>query len=72
MRPIIADFNGRRLDAVVMGYGTGGTVTGVGRVLRRERPDTKIILSEPANAQLLGSGGVRPMLMPAIQVRCAV
>ena len=38
------------------GYGTGGTLAGVGRVLRRERPETKIILSEPANAQLVGSG----------------
>ena len=55
-REIIADFKGDRLDYFVTGYGTGGTVTGVGRVLRRERPDTKIILSEPANAQLLGSG----------------
>lgn len=55
-REIIADFTGRRLDYWVTGYGTGGTVTGVGRVLRRERPETKIILSEPANAQLLGSG----------------
>jgi cysteine synthase len=55
-REIINDFEGRRLDYFVTGYGTGGTVTGVGRVLRRERPETKIILSEPANAQLLGSG----------------
>ncbi|WP_293862628.1 cysteine synthase A [uncultured Alsobacter sp.] len=55
-REIVADFTGRRLDAVVMGYGTGGTVTGVGRVLRRERPDTRIILAEPANAALLASG----------------
>jgi cysteine synthase A len=55
-REIIADFKGERLDYFVTGYGTGGTVTGVGRVLRRERPETKIILSEPANAQLLGSG----------------
>ena len=38
------------------GYGTGGTVTGVGRVLRKERPDTKIILSEPANAAIVTSG----------------
>ncbi len=38
------------------GYGTGGTVTGVARVLRKERPETKIILTEPANAQLVGSG----------------
>ncbi len=55
-REIMADFAGDRLDYVVTGYGTGGTVTGLSRVLRRERPDTKIILSEPANAQLIGSG----------------
>ena len=55
-REIIADFDGQRLDYWVSGYGTGGTLTGVGRVLRRERPETKIVLSEPANAQLLGSG----------------
>jgi len=55
-REIMADFAGDRLDYWVSGYGTGGTVAGVGRVLRKERPDTKIILSEPANAQLLGSG----------------
>jgi cysteine synthase A len=55
-REILADFKGQRLDYFVTGYGTGGTVTGVGRVLRRERPETKIILSEPANAQLVGSG----------------
>ena len=55
-REILADFGGKRLDYFVSGYGTGGTVTGVARVLRRERPNTRIILSEPANAQLLGSG----------------
>lgn len=55
-REILADFDGERLDYWVTGYGTGGTVTGVGRVLRRERPETRIVLSEPANAQLLGSG----------------
>lgn len=53
---ILADFAGERLDYFVSGYGTGGTVSGVGRVLRRERPGTKIILSEPANAQIVGSG----------------
>ncbi|WP_163270765.1 PLP-dependent cysteine synthase family protein [Chelativorans alearense] len=55
-REIINDFAGSRLDWFVTGYGTGGTVAGVGRVLRRERPETKIVLSEPANAQLVGSG----------------
>ena len=55
-REVIADFEGQRLDYYITGYGTGGTVTGVARALRKERPDTKIILSEPANAQILGSG----------------
>lgn len=58
-REILADFAGERLDYWVTGYGTGGTITGVARVLRKERPDTKIILSEPANAQLVGSGVVQ-------------
>ena len=55
-REIVADFEGQRLDYFVTGYGTGGTLTGVARVLRKHRPETKIVLSEPANAQLLGSG----------------
>lgn len=58
-REIMADFDGDRLDYWVTGYGTGGTVSGVGRVLREKRPETKIILSEPANAQLIGSGEVQ-------------
>ncbi|MBA3909129.1 MAG: cysteine synthase [Rhodobacter sp.] len=55
-REIIADFAGDRLDYVVTGYGTGGTVTGLSRVLRKDRPETRIVLTEPANAQLVGSG----------------
>jgi cysteine synthase A len=55
-REIMADFKGQRLDWFVTGYGTGGTLSGVARVLRRERPETKIVLCEPANAQLVGSG----------------
>ncbi|EDP63137.1 cysteine synthase [alpha proteobacterium BAL199] len=55
-REIITDFAGSRLDYFVTGYGTGGTVTGVARVLRRERPETRIVLTEPANAQLIASG----------------
>ncbi|MEO0821356.1 MAG: pyridoxal-phosphate dependent enzyme [Pseudomonadota bacterium] len=55
-REILADFAGERLDYWVTGYGTGGTVTGVARVLRRERPETKIILSEPDIAALIASG----------------
>lgn len=55
-REILADFEGRKLDYFVTGYGTGGTVAGVGRVLKKSFPDAKIVLSEPSNAQLLGSG----------------
>jgi cysteine synthase len=55
-REIINDFAGSRLDYFVTGYGTGGTIAGVAKVLRKERPETRIILCEPANAQLVGSG----------------
>ena len=55
-RELLADFAGERLDYWVTGYGTGGTMTGVARVLRKERPQTRIILSEPTIAPLLGSG----------------
>ncbi|WP_374644225.1 cysteine synthase A [Tabrizicola sp.] len=54
-REILADFDGK-LDYFVSGYGTGGTITGVSRVLRRESPATRIILAEPANAALVASG----------------
>ena len=54
-REILRDFDGERLDYWVTGYGTGGTLQGVGRVLRQKRPETKIIVCEPADAQLLGS-----------------
>ena len=55
-REIMSDFDGERLDYWITGYGTGGTVSGVSRVLRKERPETKIILTEPANAALVASG----------------
>jgi cysteine synthase A len=55
-REIMNDFAGTRLDWFVTGYGTGGTLVGVARVLRRERPDTRIAVCEPDNAQLVGSG----------------
>lgn len=53
---LLADFEGERLDHWVTGYGTGGTLTGVGRVLRKERPETRIVVSEPTNAAILSSG----------------
>ena len=55
-REIIDDFAGERLDYWVTGYGTGGTLKGVARVLAKERPETKIIVCEPEDAPLLGSG----------------
>ena len=55
-REILDDFAGERLDYWVTGYGTGGTLKGVARVLAKERPDTKIIVCEPEDAQLLASG----------------
>ena len=55
-REILADFADTSLDYWVTGYGTGGTVSGVARALRRDRPDTKIILAEPANAAIVSSG----------------
>jgi cysteine synthase A len=50
---ILLDFANRRLDYWVTGWGTGGTLTGAGQVLRRARPDIKIVACEPANAALL-------------------
>ena len=54
-REIIADFAGERLDYWVTGFGTGGTLKGVGRVLAKERPETKVVVSEPADAPMLTS-----------------
>ncbi len=74
-REILGDFAGKKLDYFVSGYGTGGTITGVGRVLRKERPETRIILTEPANAALVssstpqerGAGGAPATSHPAFE-----
>lgn len=50
---ILRDFAGRRLDTFVSGWGTGGTLTGVGQVLKVARPDIRIVTTEPAGASLL-------------------
>jgi cysteine synthase A len=50
---ILSDFAERRLDYYVSGYGTGGTITGAGQMIRLARPDVKIISTEPAGAALL-------------------
>jgi cysteine synthase A len=53
---IMADFAAERLDYWVSGFGTGGTLKGVARVLKKASPATKVIAAEPDNAQVLGSG----------------
>lgn len=50
---VLSDFADRRLDYYVSGYGTGGTITGAGQMIRLARPDVKIISTEPASASLL-------------------
>ena len=50
---VLSDFANRRLDYYVSGYGTGGTITGAGQMIRLARPDVKIISTEPAGAALL-------------------
>jgi cysteine synthase A len=53
---ILDVFRARHLDYFVTGYGTGGTLKGTGRVLKQKSPETKIVVCEPDNSQLLGSG----------------
>ena len=53
---ILRDFDRKRLDHWVTGAGTAGTLKGVSRVLKRERPETKVIVCEPDNAPIIGSG----------------
>jgi cysteine synthase A len=57
---ILRDFADMRLDYWVSGYGTGGTITGVGEILRIARPAIKIIAAEPENAALLGGAEWQP------------
>lgn len=57
---ILRDFAGKRLDYFVSGWGTGGTLTGVGEVLKLARPETRIIATEPAGAALLAGKDFAP------------
>jgi cysteine synthase A len=57
---IIQDFVGRRLDFFVTGWGTGGTLTGAGEMIRLARPDVQIVVSEPAGAALLSGKAWAP------------
>ena len=55
-KEIVKDFKGERLDYWVTGFGTGGTLKGVARVLEKERPETQVVLAEPADAAMVTSG----------------
>jgi cysteine synthase A len=57
---ILQDFAGRRLDYFVSGWGTGGTLTGTGQMLRLARPEVQIIATEPAAASLLAGQPFAP------------
>ncbi len=57
---ILRDFAGERLDYWVTGWGTGGTLSGAGEVLKAARPDIKIIAAEPEQAPLLSGGEWQP------------
>ncbi|MBP6597097.1 MAG: cysteine synthase A [Arenimonas sp.] len=57
---ILQDFAGRALDWFVTGYGTGGTLTGVGEVLKAARPGLKIAVTEPDGAALLSGKEWQP------------
>jgi cysteine synthase A len=59
-REILADFDGEALDYWVSGFGTGGTLLGVARELKRVRPGIRIVAAEPDNSPLLGSGVRQP------------
>ncbi len=77
---ILSDFAGKRLDYFVSGWGTGGTITGAGQMIKLARPETKIVATEPENAALLSGGtwaphkiqGWTPDFLPAILDRSVV
>jgi cysteine synthase A len=74
---ILRDFAGQRLDYFVSGWGTGGTLTGAGEMLKLARPDIQVIATEPVNASLLAGGewhphriqGWTPDFLPAVLSR---
>ncbi len=57
---ILLDFAGKRLDYFVSGWGTGGTMTGTGQVLKCARPDLQVVTTEPAGARLLAGAEFKP------------
>ena len=63
---ILIDFAGKRLDYFVTGWGTGGTLTGAGEMIRLARPDVKVIATEPVVAQLLAGKPWAPAQNPGL------
>jgi cysteine synthase A len=63
---IIEALGGQRLDAFVAGVGTGGTLTGVGEVLKEKMPDLKVVAVEPARSPVLSGGHARPHAIQGI------
>jgi len=57
---ILSDFAARELDYLIMGWGTGGTLTGVGDVIKAARPSVRIVAAEPASASVLGGNEWQP------------
>ncbi|GAA0273319.1 cysteine synthase A [Streptomyces polychromogenes] len=77
---ILADFAGRRLDYFVTGFGTTGTLTGVGQMLRVARPEVRVVALEPSNAAMLARGewnphqiqGLAPNFVPGVLDRSVI
>lgn len=77
---ILGDFAGKRLDYFVTGFGTSGTLTGVGQMLKLARPEVKIVATEPANAAILQDGtwniheiqGLAPNFVPSVLDRSVI
>ena len=71
---ILSDFSNHRLDYFIAGFGTSGTVTGVGQMLKRARPEVKIVAAEPSNAAIIQDGvwnphqiqGLAPNFVPSV------
>lgn len=77
---ILGDFAGKRLNYFVTGFGTSGTLTGVGQILKRARPEVRIVVAEPANAAVLSGKewnvhkiqGLAPNFIPSILDRSVI
>ncbi|MFK0292476.1 cysteine synthase A [Streptomyces sp. NPDC090442] len=77
---ILGDFAGKRLDYFVTGFGTSGTLTGVGQMLKRARPDVRVVATEPENAAVLAGQewnvhriqGWAPNFVPGVMDRSVI